>query len=74
MYKSILPHPPLVHFPLAFWIGSLGCDILYAINRTAVFAQFSCFCIIPGLITFTLAVPSQLADYADHHPGQRLAA
>ena len=57
-------HPMLIVFPIAFWIGSLVCDIIYHVGSQNMFWKAVAFySMAAGIIGALLAVVPGFIDY-----------
>jgi len=57
-------HPMLVVFPIAFWIGSLACDIIYHVGSHNMFwKEVAFYSMAGGIISALLAAAPGFIDY-----------
>src|SRR5262245_8756560 len=57
-------HPMLVVFPIAFWIGSLVCDIIYNVGSRNIFwKEVAFYSMAGGIIGALLAAVPGFIDY-----------
>jgi uncharacterized membrane protein len=56
-------HPMLVPFPIACFVGALATDIAYSMTAQMMWANFSAWLILAGLIMGILAAIAGLVDF-----------
>jgi uncharacterized membrane protein len=56
-------HPMLVPFPIAGFVGALATDIAYSMTEQMMWANFSAWLIVVGLIMGVLAAIAGLIDF-----------
>lgn len=56
-------HPMLVPFPIVCFVGALATDIAYAITAEMMWADFSAWLLVVGVITGVLAGIAGLVDF-----------
>jgi uncharacterized membrane protein len=56
-------HPMLIPFPIAFLIGALGTDLVYAATGNELWGQFSMWLIGAGFVTGAMAASVGLIDF-----------
>jgi uncharacterized membrane protein len=56
-------HPMLVPFPIACFVGALATDIAYSMTEQMMWANFSAWLIVIGLIMGVLAAIAGLIDF-----------
>jgi uncharacterized membrane protein len=56
-------HPMLVPFPIACFVGALATDIAYASTAEMMWADFSAWLLVIGMITGALAAIAGLIDF-----------
>ena len=62
--KSIHPlHPLAVQLPIGLWVASFIFDLLYLQNHSPNLAASYYYCILVGLISSLIALPTGLAEY-----------
>ncbi|WP_414731510.1 DUF2231 domain-containing protein [Vitreimonas sp.] len=64
-------HPMLIVFPIAFWIGALVCDLVYASNPHEDWAQAAAWLTGAGVVT---ALVAALAGFTDFFGDSRIRA
>jgi uncharacterized membrane protein len=57
-------HPMLVPFPIVCFVGALATDIAYAITAEMMWANFSAWLLVVGMITGVLAAIAGLIEFA----------
>jgi uncharacterized membrane protein len=57
-------HPMLVPFPIAFLVGTLICDIVYASSGNPFWADVAKWLLVPALVGGALAAVLGLMDFA----------
>jgi uncharacterized membrane protein len=60
-------HPMLVPFPIACFVGVLATDIAYAATAQMMWADFSTWLLVAGLIMGVLAAVAGLIDFLNNH-------
>jgi uncharacterized membrane protein len=56
-------HPMLVPFPIACFVGALATDITYSVTAQMMWADFSAWLLVVGLIMGVLAAVAGLTDF-----------
>jgi uncharacterized membrane protein len=56
-------HPMLIPFPIAFFVGTLASDIVFAIDGDPFWARMSFYLICAGLVMAALAAIAGLTDF-----------
>jgi uncharacterized membrane protein len=65
-------HPMVVHFPIAFYIGALGLDLLSRVGRFASAPLAASWLILGAFAGTLMAVTTGLADRSTMRPGSRI--
>jgi uncharacterized membrane protein len=66
-------HPMLVHFPIAFYIGSLGLDVLSRLGNFAAAPPAATWLVMAGLVGFVAAAIAGYADRSGMPAGGKLS-
>ncbi|HET8613654.1 MAG TPA: DUF2231 domain-containing protein [Sphingomonas sp.] len=56
-------HPMLIPFPIAFFVGTLVVDIVFAITGDPIWATFGRWLLLAGLVMAALAALAGLTDF-----------
>jgi len=64
-------HPMLIVFPIAFWLGALVCDLVYAANGREDWAEAAVWLTGAGVVTALIAA---LAGFTDFFGDSRIRA
>lgn len=56
-------HPMLVPVPIVCFVGTMVTDIVYAITKQMMWANFSAWLLVAGLVVAALAVIAGLVDF-----------
>ena len=65
-------HPMLIHFPIAFYVGALGFDLLSRVRHFPAGPISGTYLIIGALAGFALAATTGLADRASMRPESKI--
>ncbi len=65
-------HPMVVHFPIAFYIGALGLDILSRVGRFPAAPLAATWLILGAFAGTALAATTGLVDRVNMRPGSRI--
>lgn len=67
-------HPMLIPFPIAFLVGALVTDLVFALTAAELFGRMSVWLLAAGIVTGVVAAVPGLVDWLTTRRARRLAA